>query len=732
MKVRLFLPLIAAILYTLFGLANDSSFNAPENQNTENASKKVVFMIADYLSFEDLEKQESMKWLLDNSYLALLNNRQNGRPSPYKAKAILGAGRRVEMPSDMLGGGTGRKWHDLYRINNGQLQPSHRPVFPQISKLISLNSSEGYDKRIGYLGDAIHSQGGKTCFIGNADSSLPNRSTILIPMDRSGAVDMGDTETLSAADNRYPYSIRTDYSKLEELYKQFLPASSFLVIETGDLERLEKNRSNMSPAQYQAGKQLILDDISRFLKGLADSAAAEAGSPEPVVILLSSYPASDRYDKGDRLTPVIVYDGVNRGILFSSGTRREGIVLNTELADYILYKLGMLKRSPIEEKGSTESLSFITELNGKTLAVSRLRLPVLTSFAVFVILSLLLCFLALINPFLLRSRFGSVIRVLVRMNLLGPLLLLVLPAYLFKKPLLFAALFFLSIAFLSIIMFRLKTALKVEICAICLATVLTLALDISAGSPLIKYSVIGYDPIIGARFYGVGNELAGVFVGCSILLTGAMKEIYHKKIKAGYVIIGHTAFICLLGLSFWGANLGGALAAFTGYYSFLLLSCSRKGRIRQFVLLPLILAGLIALLVYIDSYMGSKVSHVGLFFQDIQQNGIDVLLSTLYRKTAMNFRLIRYTIWTKVLLCIIFILITTYFKPVGVVRRVFRAQPYLKAGWISATAASICGFLLNDSGIVLAATAMIYVVFTLLLVCFDSMAIPEEINQRGI
>ena len=32
-----------------------------------------------------------------------------------------------------------------------------------------------------------------------------------------------------------------------------------------------------------------------------------------------------------------------------------------------------------------------------------------------------------------------------------------------------------------------------------------------------RYSPLGYDPVGGARFYGIGNEYMGVLVGSSIL-----------------------------------------------------------------------------------------------------------------------------------------------------------------------------------------------------------------------
>ena len=48
-------------------------------------------------------------------------------------------------------------------------------------------------------------------------------------------------------------------------------------------------------------------------------------------------------------------------------------------------------------------------------------------------------------------------------------------------------------------------------------TLLALNVDLLTGATMIKSSVLGYDPMAGARYYGVGNEYMGVMIGCSIL-----------------------------------------------------------------------------------------------------------------------------------------------------------------------------------------------------------------------
>lgn len=52
---------------------------------------------------------------------------------------------------------------------------------------------------------------------------------------------------------------------------------------------------------------------------------------------------------------------------------------------------------------------------------------------------------------------------------------------------------------------------------LCLATVGVLLLDTVTGGELQRYSVLSYDPMAGARYYGIGNEYMGILLGATII-----------------------------------------------------------------------------------------------------------------------------------------------------------------------------------------------------------------------
>ncbi|WP_072331235.1 MULTISPECIES: hypothetical protein [unclassified Paenibacillus] len=68
----------------------------------------------------------------------------------------------------------------------------------------------------------------------------------------------------------------------------------------------------------------------------------------------------------------------------------------------------------------------------------------------------------------------------------------------------------------------------IRILALCgIGVSLLIVADGLLGAPLMKRSVLGYDAMIGARYYGIGNECMGVLLGASLLGLSAALELVH-------------------------------------------------------------------------------------------------------------------------------------------------------------------------------------------------------------
>jgi len=678
---------IAALSAAITALQDVKAYEISASREEEYG--KVVMIVGDYLDIKDISRMENLCRLAGRSHVALINNRQPGKADAAKSKLIIGSGKRLELDADMVLGDR----NDINRIKDR-------------------NANSEYKKYIGYIGDAINKKDGTACYIGNADAEKKNRSSMLIAADSSGEIDSGETEDVIIEDAAFPGGKRTDYDRLAELYKQYLPASSFIVIETGDMERLEAFKGSMSEEAYQSYKQDVMERIDGFVKEIVGYGGLKT------FIFISTYPSKSNAEAGNKLTPIVVYEG-RGGVLHSNNTRRNGIILNTDIADYVLYKLGYLTECAVLELDEKASLNALEDMNMSILRTSVLRAPVLTYYAVSVIAALGMLFAAAVffGKKCGHFWFGTGIIIAYTM-LLIPIAFLLIPASCQDWGPVGYAILTAAVSFVLSILLHLSLRNRLKtILVICLLLQAGLAVDILTGSELIKKSVLGYDPIIGARFYGIGNEYAGMFIGISLMVFGCVLELRGRRCGKAAAAAYFSSCTLLLGLTSLGANFGGALAGVFGYLLAYFLVFDIKFNRRSIFTGVLILGSTAAALIIADSLGLTRQSHMGGLIKDTRANGAGVIASVISRKISMNIRLMRYTIWTKVLLCIIGAISIMFYKPVKQMFYVFNRYKYLRYSWMSIAASAAVGFAVNDSGIVVAATAMIFMAFTMLIMC---------------
>ncbi|MDO7203017.1 hypothetical protein Q5M85_00835 [Paraclostridium bifermentans] len=53
-------------------------------------------------------------------------------------------------------------------------------------------------------------------------------------------------------------------------------------------------------------------------------------------------------------------------------------------------------------------------------------------------------------------------------------------------------------------------------------TIIVIVVDSIFGTHLMQNNIMSYDAIIGARYYGVGNEYEGITIGCAIFAMSVL------------------------------------------------------------------------------------------------------------------------------------------------------------------------------------------------------------------
>ncbi|MEW6229466.1 MAG: hypothetical protein AB1700_15475, partial [Bacillota bacterium] len=313
-----------------------------------------------------------------------------------------------------------------------------------------------------------------------------------------------------------------------------------------------------------------------------------------------------------------------------------------------------------------------------------------------------------------KSRFPRLVRVLLAFLGAVPLAWLVVP--LVAPPSLASTAIWTTVLALLIcgaarVVFRVPSR---AFAAIYLATGLAIMADALFGAELMKDSVLGYDLVGGARFFGIGNEYMGALVGSLIAgsglaLDGPGATGARRKAALGGIALVFVLATLVLASPSMGANMGGTLAAAAGFGTAYLLFSGRRVTRRETCLLAVLALLLVLGVATADSLRpGGPVSHWGRTILLARSGGADTLVDAVQRKMAMNLKLIRYTAWTRALFAFLGAVAFLWVRPVGLTKRVMKAHPGFASGLAASLVAVLVAMLANDSGVVAAAMVTLY------------------------
>jgi hypothetical protein len=281
-----------------------------------------------------------------------------------------------------------------------------------------------------------------------------------------------------------------------------------------------------------------------------------------------------------------------------------------------------------------------------------------------------------------------------------------------------------------------------RVAAVSLTTAVVLVVDVAVGSRLQFDALMGYNPIVAGRFYGLGNQGAALFLVAALLGLGIVAARLQDAGRAvtARVLVGvfGLASVFVLGNPAWGAKFGGTIAALVGF-TVLLLSLLR---IRvSIVRLAAIGAGALAIIVGVAGldYLRppAQRSHFGNFFaQALDGQLVDVIT----RKLEANLRII---VINPALAIVVPLAAFTILFSLAYLRRYARtarlarpwagtlpealAHPTVHAGFLSAVIALGVGLVITDSGVAVPATGAMMLVPMLLVLCAEaSQATPPQ------
>ena len=222
---------------------------------------------------------------------------------------------------------------------------------------------------------------------------------------------------------------------------------------------------------------------------------------------------------------------------------------------------------------------------------------------------------------------------------------------------------------------------------IVMATAIAVATDLVRGGPWMMATPIGFSYLEGARYYGLGNEYAGILLGSSLVAAGAL-----ARGRAFIFAAAGLAVVALTGSPALGANYGCMLGALAGWGAAWL---RLRDGIRWRQVLGLVAAGGLAVGIALSLDRGPLASHLGLEAAHLSWVGLQGLVA---RKLALNFGFLR----TRAYAWLPVLALAAYWLGLPRGRDGFAA-----AAWGCALGATV-NLLLNDSGVVAAGTTVLY------------------------
>lgn len=237
------------------------------------------------------------------------------------------------------------------------------------------------------------------------------------------------------------------------------------------------------------------------------------------------------------------------------------------------------------------------------------------------------------------------------------------------------------------------------------ATMLVLGIDVMTGSRLQQSSLMGLQPVVAGRFYGMGNVTYAIFVTAAILLATAVSS---RLVRAGArrtaaVAASAIGLIALVvdGAPFWGADGGGPPATIPGFAYLVLAILGVTLTWRRVLLIGVACVAIFLGVATLDWLRGPQSrTHLGSFIQSIIDGGA---LDIIVRKGEQNLSILLGNapltlLVPAALLFVAYVLARPTSWGARGMQRAYTAMPTLRAGLVALVVTLTIGFLINDSG----------------------------------
>ena len=454
------------------------------------------------------------------------------------------------------------------------------------------------------------------------------------------------------------------------------------------LQRADRSAYLCSPAVATMHSDTALHYINVLWQGVWNWHINHPGS---TVMILSPGPAHST-PALDRLSPIFIAGpAYTHGILSSPSTRRNGLVVNTDLLPTLL-KIFQVKGTeglvgrPMFAKGPSITVNQWVEIHSRLYAIS-LRQDLFGGLPTLLALLLIACCFALWKC---EFAIGSG---LLTAAISLPVALLLLPLLPILSVYADGGLIGLALLIFFLAGSMLAYGLEIrKFLAVCLLT--TTLVDLFSGSHLMHIAWMSYSVMEAARYTGIGNEMMGAVFGALLMLSPSILKMRHGSLLLALI---SGLFTLAMVWPEGGAKVG---ALPVGIITFGLLLASKRTRRFDWRAIPVVLivsGAVLALVVLWDIHLKSRQrSQLGRAFQGDAGGSV---LQIAQRKLLMEGHLLLHSPWSLAMIAAVFLLWKYSVRD---------EDSSLFALKVGTTAGALSCLLMNDAGVAASAILLTF------------------------
>jgi hypothetical protein len=613
-----------------------------------------------------------------------------------------------------------------------------------VSEVRELAGAQGYGAEPGALGAALDAgpEGAHlVAAVGNADPGMPppvpfggGRWSLYSAMGGDGFADRSATgRELLDRDATAPYGVRTDPVAVEDALSQALQACAVTIVDPGDLERVDQ--AAMSDPSFLGDERRQAIAAADVLLGFVAQQLDPASDLLLVVTPTSPWWAEEAHlgiaiARGPGFAPDTT--------LVSASTRRPGFVTLPDVAPTILHFLHLAVPAEMngqrwEARGGSTSIAQLVAEDEEAVFVDSLQGRISTGFIIFQVL-VYASAIALLTSRRRRGSLGRVVGLLEAASLaivafpVSTYLMGVFDGHSLGTLWYVLVLSAIALALALVVTLAVGDPLD-RLLAVAASTVVVIGGDLVLGGHLQIETVFGYSPIVAGRFAGIGN-ISFAVLSAATLLTATLL-VHRNPGRNGLVAAGLlcAAVVVLDGAPQLGSDVGGVVALVPGLGITLVLLSGRRPDWRIVVGAIVVALACLGIFLAIDlARAPDNRTHLARLFEDVRERGLGAFGETVKRKAEANLRVFKSSIWTFFVPPALAVLGWLLLRPRGRWRELASTYPKPRAGLAGGLLLAILAFAVNDSGIVIPAVILSFLVPMALVVhlLIESRARAED------